>query len=124
MPSSSSKPVRSYRDLDVWKLAIDVTITVYAISSRFPSDERFGLVAQLRRAAISVAANIAEGHSRSGTAEYRHFVNIARASVAEVETELVIAERLRYVAAADLVGVFDQTDHLSRQLANLRRKLT
>ena len=122
-PSSSSTRIQSYRDLDAWQLAVELTIAIYAITSRFPADERFGLSMQLRRAAVSIAANIAEGHARSSTGDYRHFVNIARGSVAEVETELVIAERLRYVRATDLVTVHDQTDHLSRQLTNLRRKL-
>src|SRR5439155_16850594 len=92
MPSRSPRPViQSYRDLTVWQLAMTVIVEVYQLSRRFPSDERFGLTAQVRRAAVAIAANIAEGHARASCRYYRQFLSIARGSTAEVETELLVA---------------------------------
>jgi four helix bundle protein len=115
--------IRGYSDLTVWKIALDLVVEIYSVSRRFPADERFGLTSQIRRAAVSIAANIAEGHSRSSRREYRHFASIARGSVAELETELAIAERLQYVAAADLSLAREYADHVGRMLSNLRRRL-
>jgi four helix bundle protein len=103
---------------------VDFVTDVYALSKRFPTDERFGLTAQLRRAAISIPANIAEGHARSSRPEYRHFVNIARASVAEVDTELTVAERLGYANRSELTSVRARIEMMSRMLTQLRRSLT
>ncbi len=86
--------LRSHHDLDVWKLSLDWVEAVYRCSSMWPSDERFGLVSQVRRSAVSVAANIAEGAGRRGTGEFIQFVGIARGSLAEAETHLLIARRL------------------------------
>jgi four helix bundle protein len=123
MPSSSVPPVRGYQDLKVWQVAMELVIEVYAVTRHFPSDERFGLVSQLRRAAVSVATNIAEGHERGSRREYRQFASIARASVAEVETELEIASRLGFVEAVTIAKAVEHADHISRMLTNLRRSL-
>lgn len=85
--------IKSFRDLDVWKAAVDLATRTYRETRAFPSDERFGLTSQMRRAATSVAANIAEGHARNGTREFLHFVSIALGSLAELETECEIAMR-------------------------------
>jgi four helix bundle protein len=119
----SGAEIQSYRDLNVWQLAMTLVVEVYRVSDLFPRDERFGLTSQLRRAAVSIAANIAEGQSRASISEYRHFISIARGGAAEVETELQIAERLRYVSAADIKLAVDQADHISRMLTKLRRSL-
>jgi four helix bundle protein len=118
------KTIRAYRDLDVWKVGMKLIAEVYSVSGRFPADERFGLTAQIRRAAVSVAANIAEGHARSSRMEYRHFVSIARGSTVEVEAELHVAEMLGYANQADLAVAREHADHLSRMLTNLRRSLS
>ena len=75
--ATRAKTIRSYRDLEVWQVALKLIAEVYAVSARFPADEPFGLTAQIRRAAVSVGANIAEGHARESRPEYRHFVSIA-----------------------------------------------
>ena len=102
---------------------MDLVLDVYAVTKRFPSEERFGLAAQMRRAAVSIPANIAEGNARDSTAEYRHFLSIARGSVAELDTEFAIAERLGYVDGELTAQPREYIDRISRLLTNLRRSL-
>src|SRR5262245_28277605 len=94
--------IRSYRDLRVWQMAMDLTVQVYQITESFPTYERFGLTAQLRRAAVSIASNIAEGHGRSTRGEYLQHISIARGSTMEVEVQLLVGERLEYADAETL----------------------
>lgn len=122
--SSKTKPIQTHRDLTVWNVAVELVTDVYTLTGHFPADERFGLTAQIRRAAVSVVANIAEGHARAARAEYRQFANIARGSVAEVDAELELAERLGYATTAALSRVRERTDAISRMLTNLRRSLS
>lgn len=79
--------VRHFKDLIVWRKAMDLAKAVYEATSKFPSDERFGLVSQMRRCAVSIPSNIAEGQSRGSTGEFKHFLGIARGSLAELETQ-------------------------------------
>jgi four helix bundle protein len=90
------KRIKSHRDLTVWQLGMEIAVETYRISREFPKDEQFGLTSQLRRAATSVPANIAEGNARSSTKEYLHSLSIAVGSLAEVETYLDLATRLSY----------------------------
>jgi four helix bundle protein len=115
--------IRSYRDLVVWQKAVELAVEAYRVSRHFPEDERFGLSAQLRRAAVSLASNIAEGHTRHHTADYCRFLSFARGSVSEVETDLVIAERLTYVEAGALQTARALSGEVSRMLSVLQRKL-
>lgn len=94
---NSKKQYSSFKDLDVWKLGIDFVIMIYELSKNFPSDERFGLTSQIRRAAVSIPSNIAEGQGRKSAKENVQFLHIAKGSLAEVETQLIICERLGYV---------------------------
>ena len=121
-PNDSHIP-RSYRDLDAWQLAMDTVIATYRITRAFPADERFGLTAQARRAAVSIPANIAEGRNRLGPGEFRHGVSMTRGSVAEVETDLAIGVALDFVDARDVVDVNSQLDRLSKMLFGLYRSL-
>jgi four helix bundle protein len=124
MPNSNdSSVIRSYRDLDAWQLAMDAVVATYRITRGFPADERFGLTAQIRRAAVSIPANIAEGRSRLGSREFRHGVSIARGSVAEVETDLAIGVALDFVDAHDVGELNSQLDRLSKMLFGLYRSL-
>jgi len=97
---------KAYRDLVVWQRAIEMTVAVYKLSSRFPKDEMYGLTSQVRRASVSVASNIAEGYGRGTQGEYKQFLNIARGSNYEVQTQLVIARELGLGDTKDL-GVAD-----------------
>jgi four helix bundle protein len=114
-------PIQSYRDLDAWQLAMNYVIAIYALTSKFPHEERFGLTAQLRRAAVAIPSNISEGHPQ-GTRVYLRHVVIAIGSVAECDTQLEIARRLEYVAEAD-ASVAAMGDSLRRMLFGLRRSL-
>lgn len=113
--------VKSHRDLDVWRDAIDLVEQVYRITAGFPEQERYGLVSQMRRAAVSVPANIAEGAARGGRREYVHFLCVARGSVSELETLFIVSRRLAFCAPADetdeLLGrVFARLNALIRRL--------
>jgi four helix bundle protein len=124
MPKSTGRRITSYRDLDAWQLAMDVVIETYRVTAVFPADERFGLTAQLRRAAVSIPSNVAEGHSRLGAGEFRRFVSIARGSVAEVETQIAVGVALGFVGADEVASLSSQLDRLSKMLFVLSRRLT
>ena len=94
--------VQSYRDLIVWQRAIEFTEMVYQVTSSFPKHELYGLTNQLRRSAVSVPSNIAEGQARQHAKEFRHFLHIAKGSLAEAHTQLIIASRLHYLPSDKL----------------------
>lgn len=89
-----SPTISSYRDLVVWQKAIQLAIEIYQLTDRFPREEQFGLVSQMRRAAVSIASNIAEGRSRGTRKDFAHFLTMAYASGAELETQIYIARQL------------------------------
>ena len=116
--------IQSYEDLRVWQEGITLCALVYAFTQAFPEEERFGLASQLRRAAVSVPSNIAEGWGRGSRADYVRFLKIARGSLFEVRTQVVISERVglcRPDASADLLR---QTDAVRRMLHGLIRSLS
>jgi four helix bundle protein len=89
---------KSYRDLVAWQKAMDLVTAIYEATASFPKEELFGLTSQLRRAAVSIPSNIAEGQGRDGVAEFRHFLRQASGSLMELETQVMIAARLCYVS--------------------------
>jgi four helix bundle protein len=115
--------VRSYRELKVWQKAMDLVPTVYALLKAFPVEERFALADQIRRAAVSIPANIAEGQARDSTKEFLRHLSIARGSLAEVETLLEVATRLGYLAAAQCEPVAAELTTLRRMLHSLSKAL-
>jgi four helix bundle protein len=115
--------IRSYRDLIVWQRGMDLIVLSYKIAKRLPSFEKFGLASQIRRAAVSIPANIAEGHGRQHRAEYVHHLSFANGSLMELETELVAATRLDYVAGSDIQPALQTAAEVGRMLASLIRKL-
>lgn len=115
--------VTSHKDLLVWQRSMDLVETVYRLTGSFPSVEQWGLVSQMRRAAISVPSNIAEGYGRQATGEYRHHISIARGSLLELETQILLARRLKYLQPADTDPVLKEIDEISRMLATLVSKL-
>ena len=102
---------------------MSLALEVYRVTETFPQTERFGLTSQLRRAAVAVPSNIAEGHGRSTRGEYKNFLSIARGSVMEVEVQLTLAERLGYVQSPVLAKALDYCDATSRMITKLKRAL-
>jgi four helix bundle protein len=88
---------RSYQNLDVWKLSIDFVKQTYQLTQKFPRSEIYGLTNQIRKAAVSIPSNIAEGQGRNSVKEFRQFLAIALGSIAEVETQLIIAREIAYL---------------------------
>lgn len=123
MATKASCRISSYRDLLVWQRAVDLVEIAYRVSRPFPSDERFGLTSQLRRAAVSVPSNIAEGHGRDHLGDYLHHLSIANGSLMEFETQLAIAARLRYVTPDEEQRALDLSGDVGRMLAGLARAL-
>ena len=117
------QPIRSYRDLEVWKRGVDLVELIYKLTQSFPSEEKFGLTSQLRRAAVSISSNIAEGWGRDSTKDYVRFVRIARSSLFEIETQLIIAHRLGYLNEDALRASLQETEVESKMLLSLIRSL-
>jgi four helix bundle protein len=115
--------VSHFRELRVWQRGMDIVEAVYRVTMAVPKSELYGLTAQVRRAAVSVPSNIAEGHTRASTRDYLNHVSIAQASLAEVETQLEIASRLGYISAPELIPLLDQAAVLGKQLYALRDAL-
>jgi four helix bundle protein len=116
-------PIRSYQELVAWQKAMDLVESVYCATRLFPREEIYSLTAQIRRAAISIPSNIAEGQGRSTTRDFLHFLSIAQGSVKEVETQILIAERLIYIAKPVAVSVLEQTAQVGRLLSGLSNSL-
>ena len=116
--------VKSYEDLIVWQKSMDVVELVYRATKSFPKEELYGLTNQIRRAAVSIPSNIAEGHARNSTAEFRHFLSIAQGSKAEVETQIQIAQRLDYLSSPQVQEILSLLKEISKMLAALKIKLT
>ncbi len=112
-----------FEKLDVWQKAIVFADTVYSVTARFPSDERFGLTNQMRRASVSVSSNIAEGSGRSTNADFARFVEIAYASVMEVVSQAHISRRQEFLSQDDFNTLNQQADELARMLCGLRNSL-
>src|SRR5512142_463586 len=111
--------IRSYRDLRVWASAMELVTDTYRVSKSFPKDERYGLTSQLRRAAVSVPSNIAEGHGRKHVGEYFHHLSIANGSLMELETQVQIAFKLEYLSREEQDALLDRSSDVGRMLAGL-----
>ena len=107
----------------VWQAGMDLVENVYRLTQEFPKQEIYGLTSQMRRAAVSVPSNIAEGHAREHTKEYLHFLSIAQASLAELATQMEISARLAYITPEQRDKMRAETDGLVRQLHALRKAL-
>ena len=118
-----SLPVRSYRDLIAWQKAIELVSDIYRSTQHFPDRERFGLTSQLRRAAVSVPSNVAEGQGRQSTGEFKQFLGHARGSLLEVETQVVIAENLGYLSREQSASLIKRTEEVGRILNGLLNSL-
>jgi four helix bundle protein len=119
MPS----PLKSYRDLLVWQKGIDLVVVAYKATATFPTSELYGLTSQIRRAAASIPANIAEGYGRGSRKEYLQFLQIAQGSLKELETHFIIAQRLLYLTPSQTERLLADTEELGRMLRGLIQKL-
>lgn len=115
--------MRPHEQLDVWKKSVDFTVAVYKITDGFPKDERFGLISQIRRASVSIAANIAEGAGRRSDKEFLNFLSMSQGSASEVETELLISFRLDYLSNEDYQNLLLQLDEIGRMITGLGNHL-
>jgi len=116
--------VRNYRELIVWQKAMDLVKEIYQITSRFPREEVYGLTSQMRRAAVSVPSNIAEGQGRKSTKEFLHHLSIAHGSLREIETQILIAERLDYISNEQVEPLMQQAADVGRLLNALYNSLS
>jgi four helix bundle protein len=116
-------PLQTYQELDIWKKAIDLVEQVYRLTGEFPAEEKFGLVSQIRRAAVSVPANIAEGYGRKHRGDYLHHLSMSRGSLFEVETHLAIAVRLRFVTVEQTQFAHELVQDISKMLYRLMESL-
>jgi four helix bundle protein len=108
-----------YTELVAWQKAVDFVVEVYRVSEDFPRSELYGLTSQVRRGVVSIASNIAEGQSRNGVREFVHHLGIAYGSLSEVETQLIIAERLRYIQTECLTRLLGQAEEVGRLINGL-----
>ena len=112
-----------FKKLEVWKLAMRLTDIVYDITELFPASQRFGLTAQLQRSAVSVPSNIAEGAARAGKKEFIHFLYIAKGSLAELETQLIIAQTRKYVKEEAMADVLPLIESVNNMIGGLIKSL-
>jgi four helix bundle protein len=116
--------ILGFRDLEVWRLGKDIALIVYTSTADFPHREMYGFVAEMRRSAVSIPCNVAEGFNRFHNKEYRHFLYVALGSCGELETQVELSSDLGYLAIEYRQRLLEKLDHESRMLRNLVKKLT
>ncbi|NDD64723.1 MAG: four helix bundle protein [Acidobacteria bacterium] len=115
--------IQSFRDLEVWKLAMDLAVECYRVTKAFPKEELFGMTSQIRRSAASIPANIAEGQGREHTKEFLNHLSIARGSLMEVQTHLMLANRVGLLNEQELQRLLPICERISQMLSRLRQAL-
>jgi four helix bundle protein len=115
--------IRSFRDLEIWQRGIILTEAVYESTKAFPKEELYGLVAQLRRTAVSIPSNIAEGFARRHNKEYKQFLHISLGSCAELTTQVIIASKLRHITGKAAAAMVNEIEEISRMTMSLIKKL-
>ncbi len=115
--------MRPHEKLDVWSRAVDYVVRVYKFTDSFPKEEKFGLTSQIRRAAVSVPANIAEGAARQSPKEFVYFLSNAQGSASELATEILIAHRLGFIAVSDYEELHAELDHIGRMIFGLSQHI-
>lgn len=116
-------PIETYRSLAVWQKAVDFAVFVYQLLNKFPKHEQYGLISQMQRAVVAIPSNIAEGKERQSDRDFARFIAIALGSLAELETQLFISQRLGYLAESDLQTVTIQADEIGKMLRGLHKTL-
>lgn len=115
--------VKSYKDLKIWQRSMDMVELIYRVTEGFPSKESFGLTSQMRRAAVSIPSNIAEGYGRQLTGSYSQFLSIARGSLFELETQVEICTRLKYLNKTESENLTSEIVEISKMISSLISKL-
>jgi four helix bundle protein len=124
LPTASRAPVRNFRDLDVWQNGRRIVIDTYKVTSRFPAEARYGLIAQMRRAAVSIPSNISEGFCRAHQREYRRFLFIAIGSCAELETQVELSTDLGFLDPEQRDILLEALGREARMLTNLAKRVS
>ena len=114
---------KNYKELNVWQKAMDIAVSIYRLTLTFPKDELFGLVSQIRRAAVSIASNIAEGEGRKSSNEFHHFLGIALGSISELETQIELSVRIGFTEKSEIQSLVNDLTTLGKMLTALRIKL-
>ena len=115
--------VSSYKDLLIWQRSMDLVERIYKITSKLPATEQWGLTSQMRRSAISVPSNVAEGYGRQATGEYRHHLSIGRGSLLELETQVLLCQRLGYLEYEKINSLLDEINQIGKMLSSLISKI-
>ena len=115
--------VKSFRDLLVWQKSMGLVTAVYAITSKYPVAEQYGLVSQTRRSAVSIPSNIAEGYGRNSTSDYIRFLRVSSGSLYEFQTQLEIAMNLKYITKEEFDNTLNRSDEISKMLFGLIRSI-
>jgi four helix bundle protein len=110
---------KGYEQLNVWQKAMDLTVEIYSLTKHFPKEELYGITNQMRRAAVSIPSNIAEGHSRNSQKEFLNFLSIAKGSNAELFTQLLICERVGYISSSNIKPIKQLSQEIARMLTSL-----
>lgn len=113
-----------YKNLLVWQKAVNMATAIYKITESYPSEERYGLISQIHRSAVSISSNIAEGSGRGSDAEFRYFLNIAYGSIYELETQLIISNNLNYLDKNNFGALSDQIEEIQKMLYSLIQNLS
>jgi len=115
--------MKKFKNLNIWKEGIDLVANVYKLTAHFPEEEKFGLISQMRRCAVSIPSNIAEGYGRNSDSELNRFLNISRGSSYELETQLIICDKLGYILKEQLETIISQLDNIQGGITNFQKKL-
>ena len=115
--------MKNFKELKVWQKGIELVVIVYTITTTFPEEEKYGLRAQMRRAAVSIPSNIAEGHLRKTAKDFKQFLSIARGSCAELETQIIIAHKLGFIQDGDFNKLSLKVEELSKMLSSFYSKI-
>ncbi len=117
------KKIKTYRDLDIWKAGIELVKDIYRLTDKFPRQEMYGIVSQMRRSAISIPSNVAEGFKRYHNKEHGRFLYVTLGSCAELETQITIAKELKYIQEDKEITLLEKLDRIGRMITNLLKKL-
>jgi four helix bundle protein len=115
--------ISNFKDLIVWQKSIDLTLLVYQLTKNFPKSEDFGLTSQIRPCAVSIPSNIAEGHARAYNKEFLRFLSISSGSLAELETQIILVNKLTYISETDYINVCNKIEEISKMIRGLIKKI-